>query len=165
MRTASVLCILTLAALLLGACQLIAPGLAPAEPTNHADFDFEMPEWGLRHGWVQIHVGPDGQSARWVEVNADLALRYVRTTPRCVTFRPDGQAAMVAVQIDERYGWGEGETGQWMQFWLDREDGEFASPLFPPGDENPGCAYQDSEPIPITAGQIRFGPASASVGP
>jgi len=113
--------------------------------------DFAVPDWGLAEGWVHFDVeslDPEQETAqgivRWVEYNDAGELRYVVGRPACMAFGLDGHTAMIAVEIDHRYGWGEGDSGQWMQFWVNDAgpDGKvvFASPLFPPAEENPGCA-------------------------
>ena len=149
--------VLLLFALLLSACQpIVAPdelsGLDTALQSGAVmgDVDFAVPDWGLAEGWIHFEVeSVDAEqetaqgTVRWVEYNDAGELRYVVGMPACIAFGPDGHSAMISVQIDHRYGWGEGDRGQWMQFWVNDAgpDGQvvFASPVFPPAEENPGC--------------------------
>lgn len=146
--------LMVLALLVLSACQPLllesAAEMAQSEAALSGNFDFTLPDWGLKHGWVQFDVSlPDEETQlpegwiRWVEVNGELDVRYVIAEPKCVSFGADGQTALMAVQISDRYGWGEGDPGQWMTFWFDGIANEFASPLWPPSDEDPGCTYEE----------------------
>ena len=162
------LTLLIVLGLALCGCQMVQPVSATEmeseTPTGQirASIDFTVPEWGLEHGWVSIDMPisdveeevAEG-AVRWVEVNTEQEVRYVEAVPKCVMLSEDGQAALVAVEITDRWGWGEGEAGQWMQFWLNEAGNEFASPLFPPSDVNPGCEYvAPANPIPLVAGDI-----------
>lgn len=94
-------------------------------PGITGNVDFAVPDWGLQHGWFHFNVTlPKGEAAaptgwvRWVEVNVNDELRYVMAEPRCVTFSPDGQRALLTLQITNRRGWGEGQAGQFVNLWL-----------------------------------------------
>jgi len=99
---------------------------------------------------------------RWVEVNDNLEVRYVRATPTCLSFNADGTRAVMTVQIQERLGWGDGTAGQYVNFWL--HDGgtpgtgrdQFATPFWPPQDKVPGCTYADASENVITAAAGNF---------
>ena len=100
--------------------------------------------------------------ARWVEIDQEGALRYVSAEPKCVSFNEEGDAAYLAVEITDRFGWGEGDPGQWMTFWFDGASNEFSSPLWPPADANPGCEYAlPPERIPALRGDIVMVPDTA----
>ncbi len=167
--------------LLLSGCQpIVAPAdLAGLEVSQRSgtvmgDVDFAVPDWGLAEGWAHFEVEQidDEQETaqgmvRWVEYNDAGELRYVVAEPGCIAFGPDGHTAMIAVQIDHRYGWGEGESGQWMQFWVNDAgvDGQLviASPLFPPANENPGCELKTPEfQITAVGGDLTVGASGGS---
>jgi hypothetical protein len=126
------------------------------------------PVFDLDKGWVRFNVhetNPDTNTAtgwvRWKEYKADEGWRRVSADATCVTFGEDEQTALVAVQIVDKSGWGLGEPGQWMVFWVHdggtpgREGDEFDSPLWPPADEFPGCDYFTPEfKIPVTGGNL-----------
>ena len=176
-RASTLLSILVFVGIVLVGCQPVQPVGAveteAKEPPSgiQAAFEFTVPEWGLQYGWVAIDVLPfesqtDGMvgSARWVEVNDAQEVRYVVAVPKCVSLSADGQAALIAVEITDRWGWGEGDPGQWMHFWLNEAGDEFASPLWPPSDVDPGCAYQaPDQSIPLVAGSIAIGDATSPI--
>lgn len=138
-------------------------------PGISGDADFAVPDWGLQHGWFHFNVAlPEGEGTaptgwvRWVEVNANDELRYVMAEPRCLTFSPDGNSALLTLQITNRRGWGDGQAGQFVNLWL--QDGgspgegkdAFATPIWPPQDADPGCSYVTPEVniITMTGGDL-----------
>ena len=71
--------------------------------------------------------------------------------PTCVTFSESAQAAVFVVQIDSRSGWGEGEPGQYILFWV-RDGGtpgwngdKFTTLTWPPQDTAPDCKYREAD--------------------
>jgi len=176
-RASTLLTILVILGMVLAGCQAVQPVAAmeteaEVQPTEvRAAFEFAFPERGLQHGWVAIDVpsfAPEtdvvGGTVRWVEVNDDQEVRYVVAAPKCVSLSEDGQAALIAVEITDKWGWGAGDPGQWMQFWLNETDQAFESPLWPPSDVDPGCAYQaPDQSIPLVAGSIAIGDATSPI--
>jgi hypothetical protein len=150
---------------------LVAVGTAPAlaksprKITGGVQFG---PVFSLQKGWLRFDVqesDADTHSAtgqvRWKEYNKDDGWRHVTANATCVTFGEDEQTALVAVQIVSRTGWGLGDPGQWMVFWVHdggtpgSEGDEFASPLFPPADEYPGCEYFVPDfKVPVVGGDL-----------
>ena len=144
-----------------------APSLAksPRKITGGIQFG---PVFALQKGWLRFNVqetdagsnSATGQ-VRWKEYKEDEGWRRVTANATCVTFGEDGQTALVAVQIVRKTGWGLGEPGQWMVFWVHdggtpgSEGDQFASPLWPPADEDPGCEYfTPGFKIPVVGGNL-----------
>lgn len=166
-RMKRLLPMLVVAALLLTGCQPVRPvsevGMARMVSIT-GDIDFAVPDWGLQHGWFRLNVvapkhegdAPTGL-VRWVEVNANDELRYVMAEPSCLTLSHDGKSALLTLHITSRRGWGDGQADQWVNLWL--HDGgspgagkdAFATPFWPPQDQNPGCDYVEPEVNIVTA--------------
>ncbi|MFO7633071.1 MAG: hypothetical protein R6W76_11050, partial [Caldilinea sp.] len=164
--------LLILTSVVSGACQPVQPLTGLATPGSiSGDLDFAAPDWGLEHGWFHFNVlAPEEEGAapsgwvRWVELNEKQELRYVMADARCVAFSEDGKSAVLTVQITDRRGWGDGQAEQWLTLWL--HDGgapgagadAFATPFWPPQDEDPGCAYVDQggDIVPSMGGDLKI---------
>lgn len=108
-------------------------------------------------GWmrVNVHATEIGNSAtgwvRWQEYNEIDGWRRLVAHPICIVFGESAgaPAAVFAVQIDSKEGWGDGAPGQYILFWT-RDGGtpgsngdEFATLNWPPQDTAPACVYAE----------------------
>ena len=166
----SIRSLLIILALVCSACQPVQPAMESAieeagvARTVNGEIDFSNEEWGIT-GWLHFdaaEIDPDTNKAagsvRWVEYDLDNELRYVTADAHCISFGEDGKSAVLSVQIVDKLGWGDGEPGQWLNFWL--HDGgspgatvdTFSTTFWPPVDAEPGCAYVSPEYEVLAAG-------------
>lgn len=125
-------------------------------------------------GWMRfdVHAAESGNLAsgwlRWQEYNESDGWRHLIAHPTCVVFSESGgaPAAAFVVQIDSKSGWGEGEPGQYILFWVrdggtpGRNGDQFTTLTWPPQGTAPDCEY--SEPgflfATIDAGNLMIHP-------
>src|SRR5512136_2981507 len=102
-----------------------APAWADSPGKVTGGFHFTAAAFGME-GWMRsdVHATGPGDLAtgwlRWQEYNQTDGWRHVVAHPTCVTFgeSADAPAAVFVVQIDSRSGWGEGDAGQYIKFWM-----------------------------------------------
>ena len=149
-----------------------APAWADAPPKITGGIHFAAPMFGLEDGWMRfsVHaVGPGNLATgwlRWKEYLADEGWRRVVAHPTCVTFDEyEGEpAAVFVVEIDSRSGWGSGEPGQYLKFWVldggtpGRKGDDFATLTWPPDFTPPDCDYVDAgfRPFVIDGGNLQI---------
>jgi hypothetical protein len=140
-----------------------APVLAGSPRKITGGIHFMAPMFGLEDGWMRFNVrevGP-GNSAtgwlRWKEYMEEYGWRRVVAHPTCVTFGVyEGKpAAVFVVEIDSKRGWGDGEPGQYIKFWVldggtpGRMGDDFTTLTWPPAGDPPGCDYEDPTFLPF----------------
>jgi len=133
----------------------MTPALADGMRGVTGGIHFTAAAFGME-GWMQsnVHATGEGKASgwlRWQEYNEIDGWRRVIAHPTCVVFSESSgaPAAAFVVQIDSRRGWGEGEPGQYILFWVrdggtpGRNGDEFTTLTWPPQDAPLDCVYSE----------------------
>ena len=149
------ICIVSvLIAVLLLASSVPAWADSPGKVTG--GIHFTAAAFGME-GWMRVNVHATGLGdlatgwVRWQEYKESDGWRRLVAHPICVTFGESegAPAAVFVVQIDSKSGWGDGEAGQYIPFWVrdggtpGRNGDDFATLSWPPQATVPDCGYRE----------------------
>jgi hypothetical protein len=156
MKARIVFVVVLVAMLLLpgGATPALADGMSGITGGIH----FMASAFGIE-GWMRfdVHATKPGDSAsgwlRWQEYSESNGWRRLVAHSICVTFGESqgAPAAVFVVQIDSKSGWGDGEAGQYILFWVrdggtpGRNGDRFTTLDWPPQWTAPACEYREAD--------------------
>ena len=152
MKARIVLVVMLVAVFLLPGGTVSAGAGGPSKITG--GIHFVASAFGME-GWMNFDIhatGPGGGARgwlRWREYSESQGWRHVVAHPICVTFSGSAPTAVFVVQIDSRSGWGEGEQGQYILFWVrdggtpGRNGDQFTTLTWPPQYEPLACTYTE----------------------
>jgi hypothetical protein len=120
------------------------------------DLEFTAEEFGIDQGLMHFNIRQVSAEAHaaegtlnWEEHSEDEGWRKRMSHAICMVPGDDPKKAVVVVQIDGSEGWGEGDPGQYLTFWI--YDGgtpatagdDVQTVNWPPSDEQPPCEYAE----------------------